>query len=142
MIGYLPSMYQSFRRREAAVAALDIRASTPPTAAALLIRSSIIGGWDRLEGLWREWESWFVDVTETHTSLPAQPRRRALHPGRVCRPAADRRLLRRPAQPDPHWSEEPISIDRREFAGWRVNCGRVLLSLAALTIAPYAPWSS
>ncbi|HEV2927810.1 MAG TPA: hemerythrin domain-containing protein, partial [Propionibacteriaceae bacterium] len=44
--------------------------------------------------------------------------------------------------PDPRWSEEPISIDRRDFAGWRVNCGRVLLSLAALTIAPYAPWSS
>jgi hypothetical protein len=69
--------------------------------------------------------------------------------------------------PDPHWPEEPISIDRREFdqvcrqlaeagvplkadldqawrdfAGWRVNYDRVLLSLAALTVAPYAPWSS
>ena len=53
------------------MAALDVRANTPPTAAALLIRSSIIGGWDRLEELWRERESWFVDVTETHTSLPA-----------------------------------------------------------------------
>ena len=29
----------------------------PPSAAALLIRSSIIGGWDRLEDLWREWEN-------------------------------------------------------------------------------------
>ena len=63
--------------------------------------------------------------------------------------------------------QEPISIDRREFdqvcrqlteagvplkadldqawrdfAGWRVNYDRVLLSLAALTMAPYAPWSS
>jgi hypothetical protein len=55
VISYLPSMYQSFQRREAAVAALDVRANTPPTAAALLIRSSIIGGWDRLEELWREW---------------------------------------------------------------------------------------
>jgi hypothetical protein len=43
----------------------------PPSAAALLIRSSIIGGWDRLEDLWREWENWFVDVAETHTSRPA-----------------------------------------------------------------------
>jgi hypothetical protein len=29
----------------------------------------------------------------------------------------------------------------RDFAGWRVNYGRVL-ALAALTMAPYAPWSS
>jgi hypothetical protein len=30
----------------------------------------------------------------------------------------------------------------RDFAGWRVNYDRVLLPLAALTMAPYAPWSS
>jgi hypothetical protein len=72
-----------------------------------------------------------------------------------------------PHPPDPHWPAEPISIDRREFdaacremseagvplkpdleqawrdfAGWRVNYDRVLLSLASLTMAPYAPWSS
>ncbi|MCC7207888.1 MAG: hypothetical protein IT323_11310 [Anaerolineae bacterium] len=29
-----------------------------------------------------------------------------------------------------------------DFAGWRVNYDRVLLSLAALTMAPYAPWIS
>jgi hypothetical protein len=28
LISYLPSMYQSFQRREAAVAALDVRANT------------------------------------------------------------------------------------------------------------------
>jgi hypothetical protein len=30
----------------------------------------------------------------------------------------------------------------RDFAGWRVNYDTVLLVLAALTMAPYAPWSS
>ena len=30
----------------------------------------------------------------------------------------------------------------RDFAGWRVNYDRVLLALAALTMAPDAPWSS
>ena len=30
----------------------------------------------------------------------------------------------------------------RHFAGWRVNYDTVLLALAALTMAPYAPWSS
>ena len=202
VVSYLPSMYQSFQRREAAVAALDVRADTPPTAAAMLIRVSIISGWDRLEELWRDWERWFVDVTETHTSQPALVFFRSPHweqswvtaagavldaasllASTVDRPrSADAELciragyvaMRRIADffnirhnPDPHWPEEPISIDRREFdqvcrqladagvpvkadleqawrdfAGWRVNYDRVLLALAALTMAPYAPWSS
>jgi hypothetical protein len=40
----------------------------------------------------------------------------------------------------------PLKPDReqcwRDFAGWRVNYDAVLLALAALTMAPYAPWSS
>jgi hypothetical protein len=40
----------------------------------------------------------------------------------------------------------PVKADReqcwRDFAGWRVNYDTVLLRLAALTMAPYAPWIS
>jgi hypothetical protein len=40
----------------------------------------------------------------------------------------------------------PLKPDReqawRDFAGWRVNYDTVLLALAAITMAPYAPWSS
>lgn len=40
----------------------------------------------------------------------------------------------------------PMLADRdqcwRDFAGWRVNYDGPLLALAALTMAPYAPWSS
>jgi hypothetical protein len=40
----------------------------------------------------------------------------------------------------------PVKADReqawRDFAGWRVNYDTVLLALAALTMAPRAPWSS
>jgi len=40
----------------------------------------------------------------------------------------------------------PVRPDRercwRDFAGWRVNYDAVLLGLAGLTMAPYAPWSS
>lgn len=40
----------------------------------------------------------------------------------------------------------PMKPDRnaawRNFAGWRVNYDEVLLQLAALTMAPYAPWIS
>jgi len=141
LVSYLPSIFQSFQRRDAA---------------ALLIRSSIIGGRDRLEGLWREWESWFVDVTEAHTSLLASAVDRPRSPDAELCIRAGYVALRRITDffdvrhnPDPHWPQEPIPIDRREFdpawrdfAGWRVNYDRVLLSLAALTIAPYAPWFS
>jgi hypothetical protein len=40
----------------------------------------------------------------------------------------------------------PVKINRdqawRDYAGWRVNYGQVLLALAELTMAPEAPWSS
>ena len=40
----------------------------------------------------------------------------------------------------------PVKADRdqawRDFSGWRVNYDTVLLKLCALTMAPYAPWSS
>ncbi len=40
----------------------------------------------------------------------------------------------------------PLFADRdqawRDFSGWRVNYDTVLLALAAITMAPYAPWSS
>jgi hypothetical protein len=40
----------------------------------------------------------------------------------------------------------PLKADRdkawKDFRGWRVNYDTVLLALAALTMAPYAPWSS
>jgi hypothetical protein len=202
LISYLPTMYASFSRREAAVAALDVRAGTPPAAGAMLIRVYLIDGWEQLTETWRTWEGWFVDLTETHTSNPAVVFFRSPHwehswvtaSGAVLDAASlfastldrprspDAELciragyiaLRRisdffsiPHNADPHWPDEPISIDRREFdevcetmreagvplkadldqawrdfAGWRVNYDRVLLSLAALTMAPYAPWSS
>jgi hypothetical protein len=40
----------------------------------------------------------------------------------------------------------PVKLDRdkawRDFAGWRVNYDTVLIALAGLTMAPFAPWSS
>jgi len=40
----------------------------------------------------------------------------------------------------------PLKADReqawRDYSGWRVNYDRPLLALAALTMAPYAPWVS
>lgn len=38
--------------------------------------------------------------------------------------------------------KEDLDQAWRDFAGWRVNYDMVLLALAGLTMAPYAPWSS
>lgn len=69
-IGYLPALFQAFSRRETAVARLDPRAGSPPTAGALLERNGARGGWAELDSYLREWESWTAELMETHLSYP------------------------------------------------------------------------
>jgi hypothetical protein len=71
LITYLPSIYQAFSRREAAVTALEVRAGTPPTAVEMIERFWILGRVDKLGEVWTRWEEWFVDIEESHTSFPA-----------------------------------------------------------------------
>jgi hypothetical protein len=70
LITYLPTIYASFSRREAVVTLLEVRAGSPPSAIEMLVRFHRIGQVDRLAGLWRRWEQWFVEVEESHTSFP------------------------------------------------------------------------
>ena len=71
LITYLPSIYGAFSRREIGVSLLRVRAGTPPRATTMLIRyHDIDEAHYRLTELWRQWESWFVDVEETHTTFP------------------------------------------------------------------------
>jgi hypothetical protein len=201
LISYLPTIYGAFSRREIAVARLASRAGTPPDAVELLIRYHAIGWLDDLPHLWAEWESWFSELSETHTTFSILAYFRSPNPHRswvtsagaildsaafaqstlmvpwspqagICIRAGYLALreiagiYRIPYDPDPA-PDDPISIakaefmdayerlggagvpvrpDRerawRDFAGWRVNYDGVLLALAALTTAPYAPWSS
>lgn len=69
LIAYLPTMYAAFARREAAVNLLEVRAGRPPSAVELIKRHHRIHGFEQLSEFWRSWESWFVDVEESHTSL-------------------------------------------------------------------------
>jgi hypothetical protein len=69
LITYLPSIYTAFSRRELAVTLLEVRAGSPPSALELLLRHHRIEKTDRLRELWQQWEGWFVDIEETHTSL-------------------------------------------------------------------------
>jgi hypothetical protein len=200
LITYLPSLYQAFSRRESAVALLEVRADSPPFGAAMIERYARIGWLGGLPAIWDQWETWFVELEETHTSFAPLVWFRSPQPdhswitaaGAVLDAAAlsgstlrehdpDAGLcvragyvaLRRiadyfaiPYDPDPA-PDDPISVAReeydavyerlaaagvdlnpdrdqawRDFAGWRVNYDVVLITLCALVMAPYAPWSS
>ncbi len=69
LIAYLPTIYGTFSRREVLVAQMSVRAGTPPSAENLLIRAHLIGWLESLNDVWAEYQLWFNEVEETHTSL-------------------------------------------------------------------------
>ena len=71
LIAYLPTMYSAFSRRETEVTMLETLAGTPPTALELLLRQHRNHGLGRLHETWRQWEIWFAELEESHTSLAA-----------------------------------------------------------------------
>lgn len=201
LVAYLPTIYGAWSRREKAVATLEVRAGSPPSAWELIMRYHRIQGLQASDELWPAWEDWFLDIEESHTSLssiiffrspqadrswvnaagvildaaalfsssvdvPRNPRRElCLRAGYI----ALRRiavLFKIPVNANPKPSD-PISVTRGEFdevwrslleagvpmkpdrdaawksfSGWRVNYDEVLLSLASITMAAYAPWIS
>jgi hypothetical protein len=70
VIGYVPVLYTAFSTREIAVALLDARAGSPPTAGELLFRHNFNGGHHALTALLAEWEKWCAEMLETHISYP------------------------------------------------------------------------
>lgn len=71
LIAYLPTMYSAFSRREQAVNMLEVRAGSPPSALEMLLRFHRNHGLEKLSEYWKVWESWFADIEESHTTLPA-----------------------------------------------------------------------
>jgi hypothetical protein len=201
LIAYLPTIYSAFERRESAVTLLETRAGSPPSAIRMIARYNRLKRLHELGEIWISWEMWFVDIEESHTSLPAlaflrspQPHRSWITASGAVLDAASITLsavdIPRDSQADlciragylalryiadfffiPYNSDpaptDPISITQEEFntaldelaaagvplkpdreqawidfKGWRVNYDTVLVSLAELTMAPIAPWSS
>ncbi len=70
VIGYVPTIYQSFSRRETNITLLDARAGSPPSAGELLRRHARDGGLDALNDWLRDWEGWSADLLESHLSYP------------------------------------------------------------------------
>lgn len=199
LITYLPTLYGAFSRREVMVTLLEVRASSPPSGVAMIERYHRIDDLAGLKGVFARWEEWFVELEETHTSLPPLVFFRSPQPDHSWVTAAGAVLdaaalydssiasdpqpelslragylaLRRiadffgiPYDSDPA-PDDPISITRdefeaaldrlaaagvplvedreaawRSFKGWRVNYDAVVITLAGLVMAPYAPWSS
>jgi hypothetical protein len=81
LIAYLPTIYAAFSRRESAVTMLEVRAGKPPSAVEMLLRYQRIHGLQRLSDVWPVWETWFADIDESHTSLPALVFFRSPQPG-------------------------------------------------------------
>jgi hypothetical protein len=71
LIAYLPTMYAAFSRRETVVSMLEVRAGSPPSPAEMLARMHSIRGLNGFDELWLQWEVWFVEIEESHTSLAA-----------------------------------------------------------------------
>lgn len=201
LIAYLPTMYSAFSTREAAVTRMAVRAGSPPSAIEMISRAHRIHGLDYLAVLWEEWERWFAQLEESHTSLaplvffrsptpniswvtalgtvldaaslyastldvPRNPQAELCIRAGYLALRSIANFFRIPHDPNPA-PTDPVSISReefdaacdqleasgvplkpdrdqawRDFVGWRVNYDMVLLSIAALTMAPYAPWIS
>jgi hypothetical protein len=72
-IGYLPTLYAAFNRRETEVALLNARAGVPNWGPELLARThyalgSGVSTLDTLPELYARWERWAADVAESHTT--------------------------------------------------------------------------
>lgn len=82
LIAYLPTIYSVFQRRESLVTVFGTRAGEPPWAVTLIERAYLINRMAALHEMWVEWEAWFVDLEESHTSLTAAMFFRSQNPSR------------------------------------------------------------
>jgi hypothetical protein len=69
-LGYLPTIYAAYNRRETLVNMLESRAGEPAWGPELLARQQLVDGLDALPDLFVDWEHWVADIAETHASYP------------------------------------------------------------------------
>jgi hypothetical protein len=79
VIGYLPTIYSAFSRREIEISLLDARAGSPPSAAELLTRAADTQDHGTLDRLFHDWERWAAEVLESHLSYPVLSFYRSQH---------------------------------------------------------------
>ena len=79
VIGYLPTIYTAFSRREIEISLLDARAGSPPSATELLKRAAATSQPAGLDLLFHDWERWAAEVLESHLSYPVLSFYRSQH---------------------------------------------------------------
>lgn len=82
LIGYLPTMYAAYQRRESEATILLARGGEPNWAPELLRRHALVANVDALDALWPVWERWAADVGESHTNFPVLIHMRSARPNR------------------------------------------------------------
>ena len=70
LISYLPTIYAAFQKREFMVAKLAVRTGSSGAPWRALSVAHITGSLEWMDtSFWQEWEDWFIDISESHTSL-------------------------------------------------------------------------
>lgn len=70
LISYLPTIYAAFQKREFMVSKLAIRTGSSGAPWRALSVAHVTGSMDWMDNsFWQEWEDWFIDISESHTSL-------------------------------------------------------------------------
>ncbi len=70
LIGYLPTLYGAFNRRETEVSLLAGRGGDPAWGPVILMRYQLAGVVSELGVLFASWERLVADIAESHTSYP------------------------------------------------------------------------
>ena len=68
MIGYMPTLYAAYNRRETLVIMLEALSGKPPWGPELLARQQLIGNTSYLPRLYERWTEWAADISESHTT--------------------------------------------------------------------------
>jgi hypothetical protein len=80
VIGYMPTIYQTFSRREVMISMLDARAGSPPCGSQVLIRMSRAGALKPgLDEFFGTWEQWCAELLEATISYPVIAYYRSQH---------------------------------------------------------------
>lgn len=69
-IGYLPTLYGAYNRREILVTSLHSRAGAPAWGPEILARHRLSEATDSLPAMYAAWETLAADIAESHTSYP------------------------------------------------------------------------
>ncbi|NNN22566.1 MAG: hypothetical protein HKL80_11275, partial [Acidimicrobiales bacterium] len=70
-VGFLPTLYNGYNRRETLLTLLESRAGSPAWGPEILSRHANVGLMENLAEFYEQWEKWSADVGESHTTYPS-----------------------------------------------------------------------